>query len=127
MTKDGNNVVKMFPDQPSAIELFGDDGYTFPEKGDPDLEEVHRDGQIQTLVTVCSNRVAQELLNMDMDPMETPHEFCFIVESIVSYILKHHDIDHELQDLSHMTIMLEDEEQLIFRFVPPKITPIEEE
>jgi hypothetical protein len=119
-----HNVIKMFPDQPSALEIFGEDGFEFPTDDEDAMteEEIHREAQIRTMVTMSSNRLAQEFIDMGMDPHDASHEFCFIVESIVSYVLKHHDLTHELQNLAELTVSLEDEERLVFSFIPPKIS-----
>jgi len=123
-----NNVVKLFPEQPSAIELFEGDSNQEPndEGLEVNLEEIVEDMQITTYTNVCANRIGDELSNLGMDPQEAPKDFCFLVEAILSYIYKHHDREHALQDIAEDSIVIEDDETLIYNFIEPRINPIEE-
>ena len=122
-----DNIVKLFPDQPSAIELFEGD-----TNGSPKIEietpisakDIAIEASMQTLVTMCVNKLAGDLIDMGMDPEETPEEYCFIIESIISYVFRHHDKPHILQEMAHNTIQIEDEENMIFRFIEPTLKSV---
>ncbi len=120
-----NNVVKLFKGEPSAIELFQDDTNGEAQEDYVDVEEIAEDAKIDTFTTLATNKLNAVFQELNMEAELAPKEFCFIVESIISFIYTHHDRKHPLQSLAEGTIEIIDEDGLVFKFIEPKIHPIE--
>jgi hypothetical protein len=116
---------KLFPNEPSAIELFNGDTNMEAFLSDHDVEvmnKVRDDSQIQTLAMVLISEIGKRLSDLGIDPHERPYDFCFLSEAIISYVSAHYEREHPLQDIAAATIGLEDDdEELMYKFYPPKV------
>lgn len=129
MTNESNTLVKLFPNEPSAIELFNGDSnmeeYTSPEDMER-LDRIRDDSQIQTLAMVLISDIGRRLVELGVDPAEQPHDFFLLSEAVISMVSGHYEHTHPLQELAAATIMIdeenEDEAMTMYKFFPPKMT-----
>lgn len=117
------NIVKLFPGEPSAIELYDDDTdmtITVPVEASDKISE---DSEIRTMAMILIGDLGKRMHDIGLDPHESPHDFCMVSEAIISYIYSHYAREHPLQEIAGSTIVLEDiEEEIVYRFIPPKVS-----
>jgi len=128
MTDKKDNIYKLFPNEPSAIELF--DAHEDSEEEDQsirDIEAINKireDSQIQTLAMVLISEIGTRLAELGMEPNDTPEDFSFAAEAIISYISAHYEREHPLQQIAAATISLvsDEDEKMVYRFHPPSMS-----
>jgi hypothetical protein len=110
-----NNVVDLFPDRSTNKKPLQ------PEELKKIVSKKNED-----FLTAVSVEMA-EMVNMHLAACgfndlldEHPEQFCFIIESIKSLLFKQYGLEHTLQDLSEMTIKM-DEGGDSYVFVPPRL------
>lgn len=127
MTKESNNnVVALFPNAPTnAINLYEDgieDEEFMSEEEAAQINALKDETQIQTLAMVIVSELGKRFEELGLDPHNQQKDFCLITEAIVSKISSHYERSHPLQELADAVIAVEDSENILYRFVPPKMT-----
>lgn len=121
-----DKVVPLFPGRPNAIELFADGtNVEVEELSDAEvqaLEEIQQDGQMSGVASMISASIANQLMSAGYDINEYPKDYCLIIESIISMLMQFYDRDHTLQQVADGAIYIEDEDQLIYQFIQPKVS-----
>ena len=120
-----NNLYKLFPNEPSAIELYNGDTNMEAFLSEQDVEvmnKVRDDSQIQTLAMVLIADIGKKMADLGIEPSDNPHDFCLISEAVVSMVSANYEREHPLQELAGACIGLEDSEEIVYKFYPPKMT-----
>lgn len=128
MTDKKDNIYKLFPNEPSAIELFDShDGEDDEDRSVADIEAINKireDSQIQTLAMILISEIGTRFADLGMEPNDTPEDFSFAAESIISYISAHFEREHPLQQIAASTISLvsDEDDKMVYRFHPPSVS-----
>lgn len=126
MTEDtSNNLYKLFPNEPSAIELYNGDTNMEAFLSEQDVEVINKvrdDSQIQTLAMVLIADIGKKMADLGIEPSDNPHDFCFISEAVVSMVSANYEREHPLQEVAGACIALEDSDEIVYKFYPPKMT-----
>lgn len=134
-----NKVVPLFPNKPSAIDLFAydpsDDSISIDnivQKNEMDINEYMEEVRIgQTAITLTNMLVnAIEQCGYPHPALEedTQRDFCLVIESLISLIKRYNEYHHELQDLADIAIILEDDEDdYEYSFIPTKFVKRKDE
>ncbi len=111
MTKSTNNVFRLFPNQPSAIDYDneGQDQETLEREA-----EIREDTQINVISMMAINRAMHALADIGFDTIDPKKELNLLTEMMFAYVAKLHGKPHPLQELAEVSISVDENDTYTF-------------